>query len=95
MEVKKFTEQGPFSFAVQRAVTDYDRSRGTVKWTQAELDEIARSSAISQELSYDGNEVDPAIVKAIRAMADINLSMDAASQALDDAWKAYRKRALN
>jgi hypothetical protein len=87
----KFTKQEDFSRAVERAVADYDRSRNGGRWDKNELEEIARSSAIAEGLSYDGFQVDPGIVKAIRAIANTKLPKAYCAKALDDAWKEYSK----
>ena len=89
----RFTEKEAFSRAVERAVADYDRSRNGGRWEKSELEEIARSSAIAEDLSYDGFQVDPAVVKAICASADAKLPKAYRAKALDDAWKAYGKYA--
>lgn len=89
---EKFTEKDAFSRAIDRAVGDFDRLRKGGRWDKGELDEIARSASV-EELSYDGFQVDPAIVKAIRAGADGTLPKAYREKAVDDAWKAYSKYA--
>lgn len=88
---ERITEKSSFSLAVQRAVADYDRSRNGGRWDKKELEEIAKSAAVAEGLSYDGYQVDPGIVKAIRAMANIKLPKACGIKALDDAWVAYSK----
>ena len=90
---ERFTEKEAFSRAIERAVADYDRSRNGGRWDKGELEEIARSSAIAEDLSYDGFQVDPAIVRVIRSMADTKLPKAYREKTLDDAWKAYSKYA--
>lgn len=90
-KLQRLNSKGLFSLDVQKAVADYDRQRGTARWKEAELDEIAKNAAIQHGLSYDGSEVDPAIVKAIRVMANTKLPMSDGTKALDEAWAAYSK----
>jgi hypothetical protein len=90
---ERFTQKDAFSRAIERAVADYDRSRNGGRWEKSELEEIARSSAIAENLSYDGYQVDPAIVKAILAMSDPKLPKPYRAHTLDSAWKEYGKYA--
>jgi len=90
-KLERLTEKGRFSLFVQKAVADFDRQRAGARWSSSDLDEIAKSAAIQQGLSYDGIEVDTAIVKAIRVMADTTKSHEEGLQALDAAWQAYSK----
>lgn len=88
-KLEKMTDKHRVLLALEKAVTDYDRSRGDARWSSKELDEIAKSAAIQQGLSYDGADVDPAIVLAIRITADTKRTYVEQKQAREDAWKAY------
>jgi hypothetical protein len=88
-KLPKLTDKHRFLLAIQKAVTDYDRSRGGANWTPAQLDEVAKSAAIQYGLSYDGDEVDPLIVMAIRTTANPKNSEVEQKRARDDAWTKY------
>lgn len=92
-KLEKMTERHRFLLAIEKAVTDYDRSRADARWTPAELDEIAKSAAIQHSLSYDGADIDPAIVRAIRITADTKKTYVEQKKAREDAWKAYSAHA--
>lgn len=90
-KLQKLTDKHRFLLQVQKAVADYDRQLGGERYSDPNLDDVARSAAIQFGLSYDGANVDPAIVAAIRITSDAKNSEDAQKKARDDAWEAYRK----
>ncbi len=90
---EKISEKSAFAQAIERAVADYDRSRNGGRWDKAEMEEIARSSAIAEGLSYDGYQVDPCIVTAILSVADTRLHQAYRASVIETAWKAYSKYA--
>jgi hypothetical protein len=91
-KLQKLTDKHRFLLAIEKAAASYERMRGDAQWKQDQLDELARSAAIDPELSYDGFEVDPAIVTAIRFTADPKRTPEEQKRAREDAWTKYSMR---
>lgn len=90
-KLEKLTDKHRFLLQIQNAVADYDRQRGkkSEKWSDSDLKKAAQSAAVQRGLSYEGGEVDDAIVKAIRITADPKNTEAEQKKARDDAWIKY------